>query len=120
MRTISKSVLQLTGQVIQEDDKEEFFDLLNQARHRIHWELESEAYGWHGTRLKNVLRYILEQKEWAVYRICAETGKARCVSTRWWYYKKYEDALRAFNSWCEFYRTDPAKAKHIKPVFDTE
>ena len=120
MKTISKSVLQLTRPVIHEDDKDEFFDLLNQARHHIHWELESETY--HGSRnsYKNVLRYIPERKKWAVYEIYAETGKATCDSIRWWYYEKYEDALRTFNSWCEWDRTDPAKAKRIKPVFNVE
>ena len=120
MRTISKSVLQLTGQVIHEDDKDQFFDLLNQARHRIHWELESESFDWYGTNFKYVLRYVPKRKEWAVHRIFAETGKATCDSTRWLYYKKYENALLAFNNWCEYDRTDPAKAKRIKPVFDTE
>ena len=120
MSIISKSVLQLTRPVIHEDDKDEFFDLLNQARNNIHWELESETYDWYGTNFKIVLRYVRERKEWAVYEIYADTGKEMNSSGLWGYYKKYEDALLAFNLWCEFDRTDPAKTKRTKPVFDTE
>ena len=118
MKTISKSVLQPADQVIQEDDKDEFFDILNQAADHIHWELESEA----GIRYnnKNVLRYVPERKEWVVYDIDAETGERVQAPRGCQYYKKYENALRTFNSWCELDRTDPAKAKRIKPVFDTE
>ena len=113
MKTISKSVLQPADQVIQEDDKDEFFDILNQAADHIHWELESEA----GIRdnNKNVLQYVPALKKWVVY----ETGE-RVQAPTLWYYKKYEEALRTFNSWCELDRTDPAKAKRIKPVFNVE
>ena len=119
MKTISKSVLQITGQVIHEDDDQEIIRMLNQARDNIHWELESESYVWHGKHYKRVLRYVPEWKEWAVYDIFAETGKAMEPWT-YCYYKKYEDALRAFNLWCEFDYLDPSKTKRIKPVFDTE
>ena len=119
MTTISKSVLQLTGQVIHEDDKDQFFNILNQCQDGIHWELEGETH--HGLRnsYKRVLRYVPEWKEWAVYDIFAETGKAMNPWT-YCYYKKYEDALRTFNDWIDIDRRDKSKTKRIKPVFDTE
>ena len=120
MKTISKSVLQLTKPVIHEDDKDEFFDLLNQARDNIHWELESDAYDWNGTNYKYVLRYVPGRKEWAVYEIYAKTGKEVNFTKRWGCYKKYENALRTFNDWIDIDRRDKSKTKRIKPVFDTE
>ena len=120
MKTISKSVLQITRPVIHEDDKEEFFNILNQAQHGIHWELESDAYSWYGIRRKNVLRYIPERKMWAVYEIYADTGKEVHPSRLWYYLKKYDDALRTFNRENKWDGADPSKTKRIKPVFDTE
>ena len=120
MKTISKSVLQLTRPVIHENDKEEFFDILNQCQDGIHWELESESFYLNGTNYKDVLRYVPERKEWALYLIYGDTGKEVHSSRLWYYLKKYDDALRSFNRWCKYERTDPAKAKRIKPVFNTQ
>ena len=97
MSIISKSVLQLTRQVIQEDDKDEFFDLLNQARHGIHWELESESYDFINYSYKIVLRYVPERKEWAVYEIYAKTGEPVFVPTWCNYFEKYDVAVSMFN-----------------------
>ena len=120
MSIISKSVLQLTRPVIHEDDKDEFFDLLNQARDNIHCELQSESYYFDGHSYKNVLRYVPERKEWALYLIDGDTGEDLTASKWWWYFKKYEDALLSFDAWRTAHHLDPSKTKRTKPVFNTE
>ena len=120
MNTISKSVLQITGQVIHEDDKDEFFDLLNQAADHIHWELESGSYDFAGFSYKKVLRYVPERKMWAHYLINGDTGEDLTAPINWKYYKKYENALRTFNHWCDDYGLYKSKTRRTKPVFNTE
>ena len=120
MKTISKSVLQLTRPVIHEDDKEEFFNILKQVRHRIHWELESESYDFIHYSYKIVLRYVPERKMWAHYLINGDTGEDLTAPINWKYYKKYENALRTFNHWCDDYGLYKSKTRRTKPVFNTE
>ena len=121
MKTISKSVLQLTRQIIREDDDDrDIIRMLRQARNNIRWELESDAYGPGGTNYKYVLRYVPERKKWAVYEIYADTGEAKLNPRQWDYYKKYENALRTFNRENEWDGVDPAKTKRTKSIFGTQ
>ena len=123
MRTISKSVLQLTGQAIQEeedDDDQEIIRMLQQANAGIHWELESEIFAGSLFNYKIVLRYVPERKEWSVYLIDADTGEAMVGSDRRSYYEKYSDALDRFNACGRSAVIDMSNTKKIRIVPNTE
>ena len=120
MSIVSKSVLQLTRSVIHEDDKEEFFDILNQARHGIHWELETPEVYSNSLKYMYVLRYFQKEKRWAVFMLYGYDEKELCSTAGLTFFKKYEEAKKVFNDWCDLDQLDKSTTKRTKPVFGTQ
>ena len=86
--------------------------MLYRARDSMQLEMESPSFRNLYFDYKFVLRYVPAEKEWAVYRIFAETGRATFA----YYFKNYEDALRTFNRMCEQQGLDTSEIKRIRMV----
>ena len=119
MSTISKSVLQITGQVIHEDDDQDIIDMLYQARDNIKWEMETPQFSVDGTKCIYVLRYIPDKKMWATYRIFAHTRTPVFRPNEWNYRRTYDDALYIFEYKCEELGIDLSQVKRTRTRFGT-
>ena len=104
MSIISKPVLQLTGPVIQEDDDDrEIFSMIHQAKHSIHWELDSAPFMLGRSLYKFALRYLEDYNQWAVAFSDPKTGvlewsPEEMISETG--SQDYRTALRTFTRWC--------------------
>ena len=101
------------------EEKDRLLSTLNQARDNIHWELDSPVYDFVGFEHKLVLRFSTERRKWALCDIDANTGEVVRPYSWWFYFKRYEDAVKDFKLWCLSLDLDPTKVKRTKIVFNT-